>query len=305
MFGKRQPSAAQTSGDAGRIVGELILPREAAESSDPYELIGCTIKFVNYMLDTGQFQPVEMIQEPIWSYQVDYYLAQVNNGGHEQYVGNSGIATGKMGPTIEATQRGLGAMGAHDYGAIYASLLELLDSGRSGLGRVAQAFGFGGMARGLEELDQRFFALAGTDRLIRQNRDFLLSLKSLRLVTYATWQAELDAVVRLNPRREERAAALEQAREEREANDPHIILAKELCRRSGRGFDGWTAVNPGCKLDGQDVHGWFMRTDRGPAVAVFAPGEALLFEPDMSGATPMSHFSRRTNLLAALQLSAA
>ena len=283
----------------------MILPREAAESSDPYELIGCNIKFCNYMLDDGQFQPVEMIQEPIWSYQVDYYLAQVNNGGHEQYVGNSGIATGKMGPTIEATQRGLAAMGAHDYGAIYASLLQLLDSGRSGIGRIAGAFGFGGMARGMEDLDQRFFALAGTDRLIRQNRDFLLSLRSLRLVTYATWQAELDAVVRLNPRREERASALQRERDERDASDPHIIVAKELCRRAGRGFAGWTAVNPGCKLDGQDVHGWFMRTDQGPAVAVFVSNEALLFRPDLSGATPSSHFSRRTNLLAELQLSAA
>ena len=270
MFGKRNGSAAKAPDEAEPIVKELILPREAAESSDPYELISCNIKFLNYMLETGQFQPVEMIQEPIWSYQVDYYLGQVNNGGHEQYVGNSGIATGKMGPTIEATQRGLP-----------------------------------GMARGLEDLDERFFALAGTDRLIRQNRDFLLSLKSLRLVTYETWQAELDAVLRLNPRREERASALQQEREEREANDPHIIVAKELCRRAGRGFAGWTAVNPGCKLDGQDVHGWFMRTDQGPAVAVFAPGEALLFQPDLSGATPSSHFSRRTNLLAALQLSAA
>lgn len=304
-FGKRKLFAPTSQADAEPVVKELILPREAAESSDPYELIGCNIKFCNYLLDAARYLPDEMLQEPIWSYQVDYYRAQVNNGGHEQYVANSGIATGRMGPTIEATQRGLAAMGAHDYGAIYASLLQLLNSGRSTAARVAEAFGLGGIGRGMEALDRRFFALAGTDRLIRQNRDFLLSLKSLRLVPHAAWETELQGLARFNPRREERASAAQREREERDANDPHVIVAKELCRRSGLGFGGWSAVDPGCKLDGQDVYGWFMRTDQGPAVAVFVSGEALLFKPELSGTTPSSHFSRRANLLAELKLSPA
>src|SRR5262245_9600176 len=111
IFGKRKLFGAASPAEVEPIVKELFLTRGAAERSDPYERSSCNVQFVNYMLGAGQFQPVEMIQEPIWSYQVDYYLAQVNNGGHGQYVGNSGITTGKMGPTIEATQRGLAAIG--------------------------------------------------------------------------------------------------------------------------------------------------------------------------------------------------
>lgn len=318
LFGRKAAAPAEP------IVKELILPREAAENSDPYKVIDCTIQYYNYLLHTAYYRPAEVIQEPMWSYQVDYYIGQVNNGGHGQYVGNSGITSGELGPTIEATQRGLAAMGAHDYGAIYSDLLRLLNSNQKRAAAIAEGRGFGEIDPAIEKLDQRFFAIKGTDRLIRQNRDFLLALKSLRLVPFASWQAEMVQLARLNPNGQERALAAKRAQEERDAKDPHLLVAKELCRRADCSFGGWTTVNPGCKLDGQDVSGWFAKTDKGLVAVFFLADEALLFrhEPDvppMQKMTPEQlaeyvtqnneklltafHFNRSKNLLATLKLS--
>src|SRR5262249_1621516 len=123
-------------------VGELILPREAADSSDPYELIACNIDWINFLFSDGKYMPDEMIQEPIWRYQVDYYLQQVNNGGHGQYVGNSDILNENWG-SVEATQLGLAAMGAEDFAAIYADLIALLGANRNRAEAIAAGRGFG------------------------------------------------------------------------------------------------------------------------------------------------------------------
>jgi hypothetical protein len=282
---------------SGLIIKELVLPREAVDGDDPYSVIHHNIEFLNYLFETACYLPEEIIPEPIWSYQVDYYLAQVNNGGHGQYVGNSRVVTGKMALTIEATTRGLAAMGADDYGAIYGDLLAVLASSRELAEQIAAGSGFGEIAPVIKELDRRFFAINGTDRLIAQNRAFLLGLKTLRLVPSSEWKSEMDRLARLNPKGEERALAAKRAREERDARDPQLIMVKELCQKAGRVFGRWTAVYPNCTLDGRRIDGWFMLTDKGPAVAFFPADEAILFD-NAVGKNPGVNYTKSENLLA-------
>jgi hypothetical protein len=264
------------TGSSGLIIKELVLPREEVDSGDPYSVIQCNIDFLNYLFETARYLPGEIIPEPIWSYEVDYYLAQVNNGGHGQYVGNSGIITGTKALAIEATKRGLAAMGADDYGAIYADLLAVLASSRELAEQIATGAGFGEIPPVIKELDRRFFALDGTERLIAQNRAFLLGLKNLRLVPSSAWKSEMDRLARLNPNGAERTLAAKRKNEERAARDPHVIMTKELCQKAGCVFVRWTARTV-CTLDGRKIDGWFMVTDKGPAVAFFLADEALLF----------------------------
>jgi Domain of unknown function (DUF4375) len=305
--------------DRGLIIKELVLPRESANSDDPYDVVHRNIQFVNYLCETALFLPEEIVPEAMWSYQVDYYLGQVNNGGHGQYVGNSRM----LASIIEPTKRGLAAMGAIDYGAIYADLHTILASNRDLAERTAAGGGFGEIDPAIKELDRRFFAIDGTDRLIAQNRAFLLGLKNLRLVRSSAWKRELERLGRLNAKREERALAARRRVEEIAAKDPRMILAKELCVRAGRVFVKWTGVNPGCQLDGKRADGWFMATDKGAAVAFFQTDGALLFKfertvPDLltrSAAQVIRyltrnhrklrapfHFSKCKNLLAEVKL---
>jgi len=329
VFGTKglDPASRPDPGEAGRGVAlrEVVLPREAATGTDPYQLVHCNIRFVNHMLETGHFRADEILPESIWSYQVDTYPAQVNNGGHDQYLQNSGIDAGRWEVTVEATRRGLAAMGAHDFGAVYEEMLRLLwPDGRVGptldeAGRRALTPGPRQIAT---TLDKRFYDLKGTDRLIARNRAFLLGLKSLRLVPAVHWRAELDRLARLNPRGRQRAEEARRARAAREANDPQLVAAREMCRRAGLVFAGWAAVYPSCRLDGVRMPGWFMTTDKTAAVAFFLADEALLFRcegrtPDLAPDKVRDHirehgdtvramfdFERARDLIASVRLAA-
>jgi hypothetical protein len=247
------------------IVTELVLPEDAAHSPDPYAVIQCNIDFVNHLLQNAHFMPAQIIPEPFWSYQVDYYLCQVKNGGHAQYVHNSRIADPQMKATIENTQRGLAAMGAADFAALYDDLLNIFS--QYPLDEEA-----------LDKLDDRFWKL-DVNGMTKKNREFLLSLASLRLVPTDTWIEEVEKLSRLNSHYEKRAKEPERETEKHDENDPFVKIASDLCREARRNFVRLVGRRR-CKLDGETSMGIYMLTDKGPAVMLAFEKELVLCKID-------------------------
>lgn len=249
------------------VVTELVLPQEAADSPDPYALIQCNNDFVNHLLKNACFMPWQVIPEPFWSYQVDYYLCQVKNGGHAQYVLNSRINAPEMKPVIDSTQRGLAAMGASDFAAIYEDLLKIIS--KQPIDEAA-----------LDGLDDRFWKL-DVNGMTKKNREFLLGLASLRLVPTDFWIKEVEKISLLNPQYEKRAKLLQKEHGKREENDPFLKIANDLCRESKRKFVRLLGRRR-CKLDGETSMGIYMLTDKGPAVMLAFEKELILCKVDGS-----------------------
>jgi hypothetical protein len=98
VFGKRKtkvPSASQ-SYEPPMGVGTfstVIVPRSAVEAArDPAtanRLATALVRFVNAMTGEGLYTRDELLLKATQAFHADYYLAQVNNGGHAQFIHNS------------------------------------------------------------------------------------------------------------------------------------------------------------------------------------------------------------------------
>lgn len=98
MFGKRKtpvPSAATRSEPpigVGRFE-TVIVPRSAFEAArapdQAHRLVQALVNFVNTMTGQGLYTRDELLLKATQAFHADYYLAQVHNGGHGQFIHNS------------------------------------------------------------------------------------------------------------------------------------------------------------------------------------------------------------------------
>ena len=107
----------------GLIIGEILVP-EAAAATD-IDLVPAVVDFVNWAIGPAHLVLGEIAPEAFWSYHADYYLAQVNNGGHAQFAHNSQMGA----QTLDNCRRGLIAMGATEYVAIFDGFMRIMTAG--------------------------------------------------------------------------------------------------------------------------------------------------------------------------------
>ena len=69
------------------LVDHIVVSRESIKSNDAYAIIKSNISVVNYLLEEGA-EPGELSPDALGSYYVDYYLAEITNGGNAQYMFN-------------------------------------------------------------------------------------------------------------------------------------------------------------------------------------------------------------------------
>ena len=69
------------------LVDHIVVSQESIRNSDAYAVIESNISVVNYLLEEGA-EPGELSPDALGSYYVDYYLAEVTNGGISQFMFN-------------------------------------------------------------------------------------------------------------------------------------------------------------------------------------------------------------------------
>jgi len=69
------------------LVDHIVVSQESIGNSDVYAVIESNISVVNYLLEEGA-EPGELSPDALGSYYVDYYLAEVTNGGIAQFMFN-------------------------------------------------------------------------------------------------------------------------------------------------------------------------------------------------------------------------
>jgi hypothetical protein len=168
----------------------IVVSRNSLASDDAYAPIQSNISFINAQLDQW-LRPHEIAADAMCSYYVDFYVAQVENGGFAQFVYNCNADP----LVLDQVGRGLQAMQAPRHAALYAAsrtLLEQMDEDTLQAFMDGDYFGDNPARDALDRHSDAFFALAEAEDLIALNSAWLRTHPRLVALSIEEMQAEVQ-----------------------------------------------------------------------------------------------------------------
>ena len=196
MFGKLNSRPAGEPQCPHILVSESSLGPEA----ESYEAAMCVVDFVNEMTTNAHYRRDELPQEAFWLYHADYYVGEVLNGGHSQFIGNSqsqaGGTVSALENTYENVAKGLRLVGAERYGECFEQMCRWISTNEDS---AANQNGFSIRADALEELDTKFYEVVSDEVYYNRIRDWLSRSELVRVVPDADWDVEIEALKNANP----------------------------------------------------------------------------------------------------------
>ncbi len=247
----------------------IIVSKRKYDSSDPYDIILSNIAVLN-----GQFEEhlteEEVSQDSLLSYYVDYYLAQLNNGGFSQFVYNS-----RWNPQIvEFVETGMRELNAHKNLEKFekaCGLVEKLGPDELANFFVSEFFGENATRDALDEFNEELFDVCEEEDLIELNSNWLRNHPKLVVLTVDEIKAEVKRRGEAIPDREARVGeALE--------NEPRFAkLIRALCVAANHEFNQITAGDPTHEFEGQNIMAWHFLTENGHYYLVDHEEKAHMF----------------------------
>ncbi len=246
----------------------IVVTAQSMASDDARDVIQSNIDYVN-MLFSEQLNESEISHDAFVSYYVDYYLAQINNGGFAQFVAN----TGWNAAIVNLVREGLQSMAAPGHAALFeqgaagvAALGDRLDAFLA-----SEFFGKNAERDQLNAVSDGFYALEKKESLEQRNAAWIRARPDLVVVD----EAEIPALIAqraagITDRDERMAAALE-------AQPEYMKLIRRLCDHAGHTLDYVTAGDPAHQYQGAAVLAWHFITDQGHHFMVEADGKAMMF----------------------------
>ena len=215
MFGKRKPlqqpaaSAPPPSSQPPTGIsnlGTVIVSRSAAaRATDPdnaYDLVQAVVNFVNAMTGEGLYSRFEIPAKALQAYHADFYLAQVNNGGHSQFIHNS---HGNLDYIVSDVRAALSGMQAQAHLSVMERMAAWIVQHPD---EASKQTGFeGGRAPLLDQLDSLFYQADKAMPMISQSARWISSWPELKVVEDADYQEAIRRIVMMNPAREARLAS--------------------------------------------------------------------------------------------------
>jgi Domain of unknown function (DUF4375) len=214
MFGWRkdkepQQRAANSQGQrSGAPTGigkftTVIVPRSAVlRASDPekaYDLVQAVVNFVNAMMGEGIYSRDEIPAKAMQAYHADFYLAQVNNGGHSQFIHN---CQGSLKHILGDVRAGLTGMKAEKHLPIFEQMASWIAQHPD---EASKQTGFqGGREPLLDPLDKLLYAAEKEAPMIAQSALWIASWPELRAVADADYREAMRQALMMNPLREAR-----------------------------------------------------------------------------------------------------
>ncbi|CUH75022.1 DUF4375 domain-containing protein [Tropicibacter naphthalenivorans] len=266
------------------MVTDLLVRRSSFEAreSDPSGMMQDIVDYANALMGDGHYTRDEINPALIQAYHCDYYLAQVSNGGHSQFVHNAGAARKAVFRDVIA---GLGAMGAQDMLLLARSAWKWVQENPE---EADKQTGFeGGIAPEMKRLDSPFFMLNKKTPLQGMIAAWIASLPDLRIIEDADWQDEVTKAVLANPDRMRRVETATVRRITAELSDQlrlSAALAAGACKQSE--FLESFGTGRYVEIDGQQVMAFKLRTSKGLRFLVGMPESTRMYtgiEHDNSG----------------------
>lgn len=254
----------------GQLSDEIFVAKSAAESENPLALIVATAAFCKQMRAGAMLLPGEFAPEALWSFQAEYYRAQVAEGGHAQYVVNSGWTP----IAVRCCEQGLRRMLADPHHEIFAHVIRYAEASTGELKKLFKADRYRNLSEAYADFDRRFYELEAKEALMARHRTWLKSLRKLRIVPDGELPGHAQRLASLNPLRMQRLSETAAQQRTRD-NDPALLAVRRLCEAAGLRFsgvgNGVTSSVRALWSKGPERRGYALAavTDRGARTAVF------------------------------------
>jgi hypothetical protein len=250
----------------------VIVSKTKFESHKPYDIVNSNSAFVDALFEE-HLTADEIAPDALRSHYVQYYSAEVANGGFSQFVYNSKWDE----KIITSIEEGLRAMGALKHLALFKESEALLDE--LGTERVLAFLSSDYWDENperdfLNSPQDRFDAISKREDLIEWNATWLRSLPHLVVMTMKEMQQEVKRRAQAIPNRAQRIAdAL--------GKEPRYMkLIRGLCDRAGQKFSLFTAADQTYRHKGRKSIAWHFITDRGHHFMVEVGGTAIMLHAD-------------------------
>ncbi|KUF09714.1 DMP19 family protein [Pseudoponticoccus marisrubri] len=250
----------------GRAYSRIVVPRSALDAwpQDPDPLVCAVVDYVNFLTKEGRYNRREICPAAMQAFHTDYYLAQVLNGGHAQFVGNTRAL---LKPTLADLLEGLEQMRAPNYLLLVRRMTKWVDDNPD---KVEEQTGFeGGIDPVLQTLDSPFFKLDRATPLRRFIATWLAGHPALEPVPDARLRDTMQQIAEENPARDYRRQILEMARIDGMMTTPPY-LPLSVAAGALRPLDPIVSIGNGSyrEVEGDRRMTVFMRTVSGPCWAV-------------------------------------
>lgn len=252
------------------LIDNILISKQSLESDDHYDVIMSNIDTLNGLFE-HYVEYSEVSTEALYSYFVDYYLAQVNNGGFSQFVYN----TDWDAFIVQHIRDGLRAMNATAHAALFEQSADLVDQfSDEQLEQFFEGEYFGENKQRdiLNNFDDQFFALNEIEDLIEINSQWLKQHPKRQAVDEQEILSIIQQVAAKIPNLEQRK---QQAAEQRPR---YFKIIDALCESSGQVLDRITAGDPSHEYQGQPILAWHFLTDAGHFYMLDFENEALMFD---------------------------
>ncbi|WP_068117013.1 DMP19 family protein [Tropicimonas marinistellae] len=220
LFSRLRPATetdVHETTERARQLRHIVVPKSALDTaeSDPFRIVGAVVDYVNHLVSSGHYTRDEIPPEAIQAYHCDYYYAQVTNGGHAQFVGNS---LRNLEFVLSDIDEGLRTAGADDYLAIFAKMGEWILANPKD---ARKQTGFeGGIAPELEALDAPFYALDDNPGMTEYLARWISGLPNLKIVEDDALPTVMREITARHSDRDPEAIARDIARISMQLTDP-------------------------------------------------------------------------------------
>jgi hypothetical protein len=262
----------------GRLT-TVVVPRKALEAARDAAkaeyLTGAVVDYVNEIQRVGVYSGRELPAVAMQAYHADYYLAQVDNGGHSQFIGNTGV---EMLPTTSGDAlAGLKAMGAS---AQHQILQEMIAWVEAHPGEAALQNGFENRAAELNALDDRFYEAERLQPMTPLAARWIANWPELRAVAQEQYASEIEQLAQLNPYLSHRLIWRGVRHISFQMTDRLQLTVAAACGTVMPDPELKAMVLPGFDMDveGQQCMAFGVKTNKGSRLCVFEEAGGRLYE---------------------------
>lgn len=248
---------------------KIYIPQDCPDE----EIIWGNIDTVNSLF-TIYVNEDEICQEALCSYYVDYYLAQVNNGGFSQFIYNS-----QNNQQIQDyITQGLKEMNAQGHLELWQRALDnlhQLDDVHLEQFLMGEYFGEDNPQREfLNQFDHLFFELNNNEDLFEINHQWLSKHEKLTRISDQDFIELLEDIQKRIPDWHEREQLAYENRPQYEK------LIEALCEKAGVNLESINAGDPMFEYEDESHVAWYFSTDKGVFYMLELADRAIMFDAE-------------------------